>query len=183
MKSIIREVIAMIILIIAILMIVITLFFDYIKENSVEVSAAIYKLSAEEQNILKEKQNYMKSQNSIILSSTYSINNETLSYYKSKGNLVTGQSSPFDETPVTGILYSSDGSSYYDVSNRVRSSDEDTFGSVSGDYYNYIETNQAHKNQENINTNTNKKEEPSEYNNDISAPSVESGSIIPSTGK
>jgi len=180
MKSIIREVIAMIILIIAILMIVITLFFDYIKEDSVEVSAAIYKLSTEEQDILKEKQNYMQSQNSIILSSTYSVDNETLSYYKSKGNLVTGQSSPFDETPVTGILYSNDGSSYYDVSNRTRSTDEETFGSVSGDYYNYIEKNKGKQNTKKQNQTSN---QTSEFKNDISSPSVESGSIIPSTGK
>ena len=55
MKTIIRESIAMIILICAIMLILVTLFFDYIKENSIEISSATYQMSKEEQNILKRK--------------------------------------------------------------------------------------------------------------------------------
>lgn len=69
MKTIIRESIAMIILICAIMLILVTLFFDYIKENSIEISSATYQMSKEEQNILKEKQKYLASQkyNNVII--------------------------------------------------------------------------------------------------------------------
>lgn len=174
MKSVIREIFAMIILIVAILVIIVTMFFDYIKENSIEVSAAIYQLSEEEQNILKEKQNYANSQNSLVLSSEYTIDGDDLSYYKSTGNLSTGQSSPFDEIPVTDIVYSADGKTYYDIENRVRSSNSTSSGNVVGNYSNYVESN---KNSSQT-TSTN-----NQISNDISSPSVESGSIIPSTGK
>ena len=48
MKTIIRESIAMIILICAIMLILVTLFFDYIKENSIEISSATYQMSKED---------------------------------------------------------------------------------------------------------------------------------------
>ncbi len=56
MKTIIRESIAMIILICAIMLILVTLFLTISKENSIEISSATYQMSKEEQNILKEKQ-------------------------------------------------------------------------------------------------------------------------------
>ena len=174
MKTIIREIFAMIILIAAIMVILITIFFDYIKENTIEVSAATYQLSSEEQEILKEKQNYINSQNAIILSSTYTIDANDLSYYKSIGNLSTGQSSPFDEIPVTEVLHSADGKTYYDVENRVRGADSSKYGTIYGDYYNYTESNRGASHSSNTSN---------EFSNDISAPSVGSGSIIPSTGK
>lgn len=180
MKTIIREIIAMIILIAAIMVIIITMFFDYIKENTVEVSAAIYQLSQDEQNILKEKQDYSNSQNRIVLSSTYTIDANDLSYYKSTGNLTTGQSSPFDEIPVTEILHSADGKTYYDVENRVRDANSTSYGTVSGDYYNYVE---SQKGTSQYSTSSNTTNTSNEFSNDISAPSVKSGSIIPSTGK
>lgn len=180
MKTIIREILAMIILIAAIMVIIITMFFDYIKENTVEISAATYQLSKDEQDILEEKQKYSNSQNTIVLSSTYTIDANDLSYYKAIGNLTTGQSSPFDEIPVTEVLHSADGKTYYDVENRVRGGNTLTYGTVSGDYYNYVESQKA-SSQYSSSSNTNNTS--NEFSNDISAPSVESGSIIPSTGK
>lgn len=176
MKSIIREVIAMIILICAILLILLTIFFDYIKEYYVEVSAATYKTSLEEQNILSERNNYLESQNSLILSAGYTISEDDLSYYKSTGNLVQGQSSPFDEIPVTSILHAANGDTYYEVSNSMNNGEYK--GSVSGDYYEYMNMMN-----EKTGSQTTTQSTSDEFNNDISAPSVESGSIIPSTGK
>jgi len=115
MKTIIRESLAMIILIFAIMLILITVFFDYIKNNSIEITGATYQLSKEEQKILKEKQNYLENQNKIVLSSGYSITEEDLQNYKASGDLKSGQSNPFDEALVTEIIHEADGSIHYKV--------------------------------------------------------------------
>ena len=71
MKTVIREIIAMIILVAAIILVTITFFFDYIKDQANQPQSAVYKMSDEESTILKERQNYINSQNKIVLSSAY----------------------------------------------------------------------------------------------------------------
>ncbi|MCI8545978.1 MAG: hypothetical protein HFJ44_01955 [Clostridia bacterium] len=156
MKTIIRESIAMIILICAIMLILVTLFFDYIKENSIEISSATYQMSKEEQNILKEKQKYLASQNTITLSSGYTVTEDDLNAYKSSGDLKQGQSNPFDETPITEVTYDENSATYY-VKTDPRKSSNST----------QTTTNSKPK-----------KEESTYFQNDVSAPSAEAGSII-----
>lgn len=156
MKAIIRESIAMIILIFALMLILITVFFDYIKENSIEISGATYEMSKEEQKILKEKQNYLASQNKITLSSGYTVSEDDLQAYKSNGDLKLGQSNPFDETYITEIIHDSEGSIHYQLSDP-----------------------------RNVTTNTSSgaavvpsQNESTYFQNDISAPSAGTGELI-----
>ena len=166
MKTIIRESLAMIILIFAIMLILITVFFDYIKNNSIEITGATYQLSKEEQKILKEKQNYLENQNKIVLSSGYSITEEDLQNYKASGDLKSGQSNPFDEALVTEIIHEADGSIHYKVTDPTAIVSNST-SSVSGTGSSVKNTNNTVKNESNY------------FANDISAPSVGTGSIIP----
>lgn len=177
MKTIIRESFAMIILICAIMLILITVFFDYIKNNSIEITGATYQLSKEEKNILEEKQNYLESQNKIILSSSYSITEEDLQDYKASGDLKSGQSNPFDEALVTEIIHNADGSIHYVVTDPTTITNNTSSSSGTGSVV--TNTNKT------TNTNSNKNNTTNESNyfaNDISAPSVGSGSIIPQKG-
>lgn len=179
MKTIIRESFAMIVLIFAIMLILITIFFDYIKSNSIEITGATYQLSKEEQKIFAEKQNYLESQNKIVLSSSYSITEEDLQNYKASGDYKSGQSNPFDEVLVTEIIHNADGSVHYRVTDPTTTV-SNTTSSISGNGSGTVVTNS------NNNSNTNKTNTTNESNyfaNDISAPSVGSGSIIPPTGK
>ena len=109
MKTVIREIIAMIILVAAIILVTITFFFDYIKDQANQPQSAVYKMSDEESTILKERQNYINSQNKIVLSSAYSIDSSDLQNYKATNQLKTGQSNPFDEAPITDVIYDADG--------------------------------------------------------------------------
>lgn len=156
MKTIIRELAAMIILILAIMLILVTVFFDYIKENSIEISGATYKMSKEEQNILNEKQKYLASQNTITLSSGYTITEDDLQAYKSNGDLKLGQSNPFDESPITEVTYDENSATYY-VKTDPRKSSNST---------------------ENTTSQKSKKEESTYFENDVSAPSVGAGEMI-----
>ena len=124
MKTIIREVIALLILLLAILLVIVMFFFDYIKADSNQPQAAIYQLTEEESQIL-----------TIMLSTGYTLTEEQLSQYKAKGDLKTGQSNPFDETPVTDVLYDAEGNAYYKVvTNRNEiSTGSQWYGTVSGD--------------------------------------------------
>ena len=109
MKTVIREIIAMIILVAAIILVTITFFFDYIKDQANQPQSAVYKMSDEESTILKERQNYINSQNKIVLSSAYSIDSSDVQNYKATNQLKTGQSNPFDEAPITDVIYDADG--------------------------------------------------------------------------
>ena len=129
---------------------------DYIKENSIEISSATYQMSKEEQNILKEKQKYLASQNTITLSSGYTVTEDDLNAYKSSGDLKQGQSNPFDETPITEVTYDENSATYY-VKTDPRKSSNST----------QTTTNSKPK-----------KEESTYFQNDVSAPSAEAGSII-----
>ena len=82
MKTVIREALAMIILISAIVLLMLTFFFDYIKAEANEPQAAVYKMSENEANILKDRQNYIESQNKIVLSSAHSLDESDLQQYK-----------------------------------------------------------------------------------------------------
>ena len=113
MKTIIREIIAMIILLAAIILVLVMFFFDYIKADSNQPQAATYKMSEEEANIIKEKEEYENSQNRIVLSSGYTVTEEQLKEYKASGELKTGQTNPFDETPITDVLYDGEGNAFF----------------------------------------------------------------------
>lgn len=156
MKTIIRESVAMIILICAIMLILVTVFFDYIKENSIEISGATYQMSKEEQNILNEKKKYLASQNTITLSSGYTVTEEELNAYKSSGDLKLGQSNPFDESSITEVTHDENSGTYYVITDPRASSNS-----------NKTTTNEKTK-----------KEESTYFQNDVSAPSAEAGSII-----
>lgn len=135
MKTIIREVIALLILLLAILLVIVMFFFDYIKADSNQPQAAIYQLTEDESQILNEKGNSVEEQNTIVLSTGYTLTEEQLSQYKANGDLKTGQSNPFDETPVTDVLYDAEGNAYYKVvTNRNEiSTGSQWYGTVSGD--------------------------------------------------
>ena len=135
MKTIIREVIALLILLLAILLVIVMFFFDYIKADSNQPQAAIYQLTEDESQILNEKENSIDEQNTIVLSTGYTLTEEQLSQYKANGDLKTGQSNPFDETPVTDVLYDAEGNAYYKVvTNRNEiSTGSQWYGTVSGD--------------------------------------------------
>ena len=62
MKTVIREIIAMIILVAAIILVTVTFFLDYIKDQADQPQSAVYKMSDEESTILKERQNYINYQ-------------------------------------------------------------------------------------------------------------------------
>ena len=105
---------------------------------------------------LKEKQKYLASQNTITLSSGYTVTEDDLNAYKSSGDLKQGQSNPFDETPITEVTYDENSATYY-VKTDPRKSSNST----------QTTTNSKPK-----------KEESTYFQNDVSAPSAEAGSII-----
>lgn len=135
MKTILREIIAMLILLLAIILVIVMFFFDYIKSDSNQPQAATYQMTENELEILNEKEEYTESQNKIVLSTGYTLTEEELSEYKASGDLKTGQSNPFDETPITDVLYDAEGNAYYKVvTNRNEvSTGNQWYGTVSGD--------------------------------------------------
>lgn len=182
MKSVIREILAMIILIAAIVLLMLTFFFDYIKAETNQPQAAIYKMSENEVNILKERQNYIESQNKIVLSSAYSLDESDLEQYKVTNQLKTGQSNPFDEIPITDIIFDAEGNAYYMVStNRDEGGNVIRKGTVSG--------TTADTSNENDTQNTTKQNTNNVVNNtvyqpdkDITAPSSSSGNLTKGNG-
>lgn len=181
MKTVIREVIAMIILIAAIVLLMLTFFFDYIKAESNEPQAAVYKMSENEANILKDRQNYIESQNKIVLSSAHKLDESDLQQYKVTSQLQTGQSNPFDEVPLTDIIYDAEGNAYYQVvTTRNETNTTSIKGSVSGISSGTIkdDTNDSNNNSNNNATN-NTAYEP---NKDITAPSTNSGNLTKGNG-
>lgn len=182
MKTVIREVIAMIILIAAIVLLMLTFFFDYIKAESNEPQAAVYKMSENEANILKDRQNYIESQNKIVLSSAHKLDESDLQQYKVTSQLQTGQSNPFDEVPLTDIIYDAEGNAYYQVvTTRNETNTTSTKGSVSGISSGTIkdDTKQDSNNNSNNNATNNTAYEP---NKDITAPSTNSGNLTKGNG-
>ena len=144
MKKIVREIIAMLIFLAAIVLVLIMFFFDYIKTDSNQPQAATYKMSEEEKEILKEKAELENSQNKIVLTSGYTVTESELQEYKASGELKTGQTNPFDETPITDVLYDGEGNAYYKVINNrseVTTSSNQWYGTVSGDSRGITTTN------------------------------------------
>lgn len=190
MKKVIREVIAMVILVAAILLLMLTFFFDYIKAESNEPQAAVYEMSENEVAILKEKQDYDESQNKIVLSSAHKLDESDLQQYKTTSQLQTGQSNPFDEVPLTDIIYDAEGNAYYQsVTSRNETNTTSTKGSVSGISSEKTTDNSTKKNNSNIvnnsvnnisnNVNNNTVYEPEK---DITAPSANSGNLTKGNG-
>ena len=186
MKTVIREVIAMIILIAAIVLLMLTFFFDYIKAESNEPQAAVYKMSENEANILKDRQNYIESQNKIVLSSAHKLDESDLQQYKVTSQLQTGQSNPFDEVPLTDIIYDAEGNAYYQsVTSRNETNTTSTKGSVSGISSEKTTDNSTKKNNSNsVNNNSNNVNNNTVYEpeKDITAPSTNSGNLTKGNG-
>ncbi len=181
MKTVIREVIAMIILIAAIVLLMLTFFFDYIKAESNEPQAAVYKMSENEANILKDRQNYIESQNKIVLSSAHKLDESDLQQYKVTSQLQTGQSNPFDEVPLTDIIYDAEGNAYYQVvTTRNETNTTSIKGSVSGISSGTIKDDTKDSNNNSNNNATNNT--AYEPNKDITAPSTNSGNLTKGNG-
>ena len=198
MKTVVREIIAMIILVIAIGLIVTLVFFEDIKTSADQPQAAIYQASSDEEKILKEKEKYENSQNTLVLSSAYSVNATDLSSYKANGNSVQGQSSPFDELSITDILYDKDGNTFYNVQgNKTSQNQYNTTNNVNQKNTNNQTTNKGTTNNSYTtgtgntititpNSNTTKQNQTTnqgkQYSSDISTSSESSGKLFPSTG-
>lgn len=187
MKVIIKETIAMITLIAAIALITILVFFDYIKAEADQPQAAIYQMTPEEENLIAEKQRYDEEKDKLVLSSDYSIDEEDLKAYKESGTLTQGQSSPFDEMPITDVLYDQAGNAYYNTTNVRKSTQNNTVQN------NTITSNQTENNTTSTNTTQNQVTNTTNnstatysysahnaYSSDISTSSPSSGTIIPS---
>ena len=183
MKTVIREIVAMIILIAAIVLLMLTFFFDYIKAEANEPQAAVYKMSENEANILQDRQNYIESQNKIVLSSAHSLDESDLQQYKVTNQLKTGQSNPFDEIPITDVIYDAEGNAYYQVTtNRNETTNTTRKGSVSGissETSSEETTQNTNKEDSNKNVTNNTAYEP---NKDITAPSTDSGNLTKGNG-
>lgn len=184
MKTIIRESLAMIVLIAAILLITVLVFFDYIKEDANQPQAAIYEVSKEEQNILKEKEEYDKSKETLVLKSMYSVDSSDLSSFKASGEFKQGQSSPFDETPITEITRDSEGNIYYQINNKTSNTTNNNTNGTNNSNKNQTgnvvknETNNKTTNTNNNNAQTQSSTQSQQLKEDISTSSPTSGSIM-----
>ena len=139
-------------------------------------------MSENEANILKDRQNYIESQNKIVLSSAHKLDESDLQQYKVTSQLQTGQSNPFDEVPLTDIIYDAEGNAYYQVvTTRNETNTTSTKGSVSGISSGTIkdDTKQDSNNNSNNNATNNTAYEP---NKDITAPSTNSGNLTKGNG-
>ena len=161
MKNVIKEGSAMIVLVLAIMLILVIVFFDYIKDSSNKPVSKVYNQSEEVKNILEEKKKYDTETNSVTLSSAYSIDMATLSQYRESQDLRQGQTSPFDELPITEIQYDREGNAYYKVSSdtQVKGYDNVPTNTVAGttSTQNYIGSTSNETNYS--------------FNNDINSPS------------
>lgn len=166
MKTVIRELLAMIVIVAALALIIVLVFFDYIKEDANQPQAAIYETSREEKNILDEKKKYEEDKQTLTLNSGYKIEETDLSNLKASGEFKQGQSSPFAETPVTDILYDRDGNVYYqtiDPTLNITNTSNNTTNKTNNG-------NNTNKNTTNTTNTTNR-------SGDITSPSAESGSM------
>ena len=179
MKTVIRELLAMIVIVAALALIILLVFFDYIKEDANQPQAAIYETSREEKNILDEKKKYEEDKQTLTLNSGYKIEETDLSNLKASGEFKQGQSSPFAETPVTDILYDRDGNVYYqtiDPTLNITNTSNNTTNKTNNG-------NNTNKNTTNTTNTTNRSGEPnaqseqSGRSGDITSPSAESGSM------
>lgn len=177
MKTVLRELLAMLVIVAAIALIIVLVFFDYIKEDANQPQAAIYETSREEKNILDEKEKYEEDKQTLTLNSGYKIEEADLSNLKASGEFKQGQSSPFAETPVTDILYDREGNVYYqtidptlNITNNTTTNNKTTNGNTNKSTTN---TN----NTVNRSATPNAQSEQSGRSADITSPSAESGSM------
>lgn len=192
-KVIIKETIAMIILIAAIALITILVFFDYIKAEADQPQAAIYQMTPEEENLIAEKQKYTEEKDKLILSSDYSIDEEDLKLFKESGTLTQGQSSPFDEMPITDILYDQAGNAYYNTTNVRKPHKTNTTNETNNNTTNNQTENTINNDKNQVTNTTNQPTTTTNnstatysysahnsYSSDISTSSPSSGTIIES---
>lgn len=176
MKTVLRELLAMIVIVAAIALIIVLVFFDYIKEDANQPQAAIYETSREEKNILDEKKKYEEDKQTLTLNSGYKIEEADLSNLKASGEFKQGQSSPFAETPVTDILYDREGNVYYqtiDPTLNITNTSNNTTSSGNSSNKSTTNTN----NTVNRSATPNAQSEQSGRSADITSPSTESGSM------
>lgn len=176
MKTVLRELLAMIVIVAAIALIIVLVFFDYIKEDANQPQAAIYETSREEKNILDEKKKYEEDKQTLTLNSGYKIEEADLSNLKASGEFKQGQSSPFAETPVTDILYDREGNVYYqtiDPTLNITNTSNNTTSSGNSSNKSTTNTN----NTVNRSATPNAQSEQSGRSADITSPSAESGSM------
>lgn len=176
MKTVLRELLAMIVIVAAIALIIVLVFFDYIKEDANQPQAAIYETSREEKNILDEKKKYEEDKQTLTLNSGYRIEEADLSNLKASGEFKQGQSSPFAETPVTDILYDREGNVYYqtiDPTLNITNTSNNTTSSGNSSNKSTTNTN----NTVNRSATPNAQSEQSGRSADITSPSAESGSM------
>lgn len=177
MKTVLRELLAMIVIVAALALIIVLVFFDYIKEDANQPQAAIYETSREEKNILDEKKKYEEDKQTLTLNSGYKIEEADLSSLKASGEFKQGQSSPFAETPVTDILYDREGNVYYqtidptlNITNTSNNTNKTSNGNTSKNTTNT--TNTVDRNSQ-----PSAQAEQSGRSADITSPSAESGSM------
>lgn len=179
MKTIIREILAMTVLVASIGLITVLVFFDYIKGDANQPQAAIYEISKEEQNILKEKEEYEEDKETLVLSSMYSVDESTLSSLKASGEFKQGQSSPFDEAPIIDVRYDSEGNAYYQVNNRTNTTNNTTSGNSTNNITNNVTNNTSNTSNTTNTTNTNNTtNQPQALQEDITTSSASSGSLM-----
>ena len=109
----------------------------------------------------------------IVLSSAYSIDSSDLQNYKATNQLKTGQSNPFDEAPITDVIYDADGKAYYQITSSINSSNKTT-GTVVRESVAGTTTNTS--------TNTNTNNSTYQPDKDITAPSTTSGNLTKGNG-
>lgn len=181
MKTMIREFAAMLIIVSAIALIIVLVFFDYIKEDANQPQAAIYETSREEKMILDEKKKYEEDKETLTLNTGYTIDESDLSSLKASGEFKQGQSSPFAETQVTDILYDREGNVYYQTTDPAAN----TTNTVTNNNNN--KNNNSNNNKNNVNTNTNTNTDNkvnnknTNTNSDLTSPSEGTGSLMPAT--
>ena len=105
------------------------------------------------------------------MSSAYSIDSSDLQNYKATNQLKTGQSNPFDEVPITDVIYDADGNAYYQITSSINSSNKTT-GTVVRESVAGTTTN----------TSTNTSNSTYQPDNDITAPSTTSGNLTKGNG-
>ena len=179
MKTVLRELLAMLVIVAAIALIIVLVFFDYIKEDANQPQAAIYETSREEKNILDEKKKYEEDKQTLTLNSGYKIEEADLSNLKASGEFKQGQSSPFAETPVTDILYDREGNVYYQTIDPTLNVTNTTTSTNNNNNNNATNNNKNTNNNVNVNRSAtpNAQSEQSGRSADITSPSAESGSM------
>ena len=111
-------------------------FFDYIKDSSNVPEGKAYERSKGVTEVLQSKGKYDSETNSITLSSSsLMVDASMLNGFINSKELRQGQSTPFDELPITRIEYDQAGNAYYKVSpdTQVNGFNYSSSSTISGD--------------------------------------------------